>query len=149
MHARQWLAHIKYTDALLPDVHALFTATEVTDRRTKERQFNTNTIYLFNSLILTGRGRSFRDCQRFDSKKNPNRLLDYPRPTVAITLVAATIERVLPLSKGTNNSPAPRPWKRLFSGDSRCGLIDQSWTSFHRAPSCLAEHKGAKTRMFA
>lgn len=71
--------------------------------------------------------------------KNSNRLHRYPRPTVAITLVAATRERVFLFSKGTNNSPATRPWKRLLSGDSRCGLIDQSWTSFHRAPSCLPD----------
>lgn len=58
---------------------------------------------------------------------------------MAITLAAATRERVLLFSKGTDNSPATRPWKRLFSGDSRCGLIDQSWTSFHRAPSCPAD----------
>lgn len=48
MHARQWLAHIKYTDALL-DVHALFTGQKPLIKM-KKRQFDTHEL---NSLILT------------------------------------------------------------------------------------------------
>lgn len=57
MHARQWLAHIKYTDALL-DVHALFTG-QKPPIETKERQFGTHV--LLYALTVDRGDKSFID----------------------------------------------------------------------------------------